>query len=443
MALSIKKGSENYCAQVIKLPAKVAVKGLDNLVQVTYQGNQCLIGKDSDPDIKYLFIPSGAVLSEKFLHENNLFRHSDKNADTSRSGFFDDSGRVKAIKFKGIISTGFIIPQESLKSITTGAGWFEPQLGDSFTDIDKASLCWKYVKPQKAGFNSGNKVSTKLVESIVDSKHFPEHTDTGHLLKNVHNLNLEDYITVSVKLHGTSVRISNSLTHRKLSTIEKVAKFFGAKVKEYEYATLVGSRRVLKSKNFQALNGKQHYYEQDVWTQVSAHYLNGTLNESEAVYGEIIGCDYNGSAIQKGYTYGLTTPKLYIYRITNINSQGIEVDLSWDQMEQRAKELGVEVCPAIYKGSLQDFIMLHKGNALKLSSHDGTTEDIGAYLEDIFYNQLLEKPSVLDSSVVEEGFVLRKDTYPKVSAYKIKARSFLLKESALQDAEVSDLEEEN
>ena len=129
MALSIKKGSENYCAQVIKLPAKVAVPGLDNLVQVTYQGNQCLVGKDSDPDISYLFIPSGAVLNDSFLHSNNLYRHSDKNSDTTKAGFFDNNGRVKAIKFKGVISTGFIIPLQSLRNITDN--YFLPQLGDS------------------------------------------------------------------------------------------------------------------------------------------------------------------------------------------------------------------------------------------------------------------------------------------------------------------------
>jgi len=435
MSLSIRKGSENYCAQVIKLPAKVAVPGLDNLVQVTYQGNQCLIGKDSQEDIPYLFFPSGTVLTGSFLHFNNLFRHSENNVDTTKSGFFDDGGRVKAIKFKGVISTGFIIPLTSIEGLD-GKKHPELKVGDTFTTIDGIDLCWKYVRPQKASSTGGSKVSTKLVDSIVDSQFFPEHTDTGHLLKNVHNLSLEDHITISVKLHGTSCRLGYAKTYRKLSLVDRIAKFFGANVQQYEYSYLVGSRRVLKSKNFQALDGKLHYYPTDVWSSVSREHFEWKLNEGEAIYFEIIGCDNQGSPIQKGYTYNFTSPQPYIYRITNINSQGIEVDLSWDQMEQRAEQLGVPVCPVFFKGSLGEFIA---GYGLESESGLPLDEQLSA----IFYGRLLEKPSVLDGSVVEEGFCLRVDKFPRPLVLKIKARSFLLKESALQDADVADIEESN
>ena len=47
MKLEILEGSENYTCQIIRLPKKVIIKGLDNLVEVNYQGNSCLIGKDS------------------------------------------------------------------------------------------------------------------------------------------------------------------------------------------------------------------------------------------------------------------------------------------------------------------------------------------------------------------------------------------------------------
>jgi len=47
MSLKIYEDSKNYTAQVIKLPTKQVVVGLDNLVEVNVLGNSCLIGKDS------------------------------------------------------------------------------------------------------------------------------------------------------------------------------------------------------------------------------------------------------------------------------------------------------------------------------------------------------------------------------------------------------------
>ena len=113
--LKIREDSKNYTAQIIRLPVKQAVTGLDNLVECNYQGNSCLIGKDSDPDILYIFFPAECQISHDFLNQNNLYRHSELNQDREKKGFFEDNRRVKSIKFKGVISTGFIIPLESFK----------------------------------------------------------------------------------------------------------------------------------------------------------------------------------------------------------------------------------------------------------------------------------------------------------------------------------------
>ena len=119
MKLEIIKGSENYTCQVIKLPNKIPVKGLDNLVEVNYQGNSCLVGKDSDENLPYLFFPAECKISKDFLSANNLFRHNNLNSDDTKKGFFEDSCRVKAVKFKGVISSGFVIPLSSLDIFLT------------------------------------------------------------------------------------------------------------------------------------------------------------------------------------------------------------------------------------------------------------------------------------------------------------------------------------
>src|SRR5690606_16383659 len=120
---------------------------------------------------------------------------------------------------------------------------------------------------------------------------------------------------------------------------------------------LVGSRRVLKSVNFKALNNRNHYYgSEDLWSKAVKENLEGKLNAGEAIYGEILGKTYSGAPIQKGYDYGFDKPMLQIYRITNINPEGIEVDLSWDQLVIRCSQLGVSPVIPIFQGKLREFI---------------------------------------------------------------------------------------
>ena len=434
MKLEIIKGSENYTCQVIKLPNKIPIKGLDNLVEVVHQGNSCLVGKDSNPDELYLFFPVECQISHEFLSNNNLYRHSEKNKDTTKSGFFEDSGRVKAIKFKGIISSGFIIPLSSLLSLLDIHKF---KVGDEFNTINGNTLCKKYKKPTNTPGAPGSKqYKSRLIDEIVDSKMAPEHLDTSHLMKNIHKLSLTDTIAVTYKLHGTSARYYNTLVKRKLSLLERVSKLFGAKIQEYEYKFVCASRRVIKSVNGKEVNNKQHYYSEDLWSQVGKNLFEGKLNQGEAVYCEIIGKDYTGREIQSGYSYGFKEPKVYIYRISNINPQGIEVDLSYEQMKLRAEQLGIETCPELFYGKLENF--LQENHAIA-GANSMQLEDL---LNNVFYNDLLEQPSILDKSVIEEGFCVRKCTCNKPEIYKIKAKSFILKESKQLDKEIIDIEEE-
>ena len=434
MKLETIKGSENYQCQVIKLPNKIPIKGLDNLVEVNHQGNSCLVGKDSNPDELYLFFPAESQISDDFLKMNNLYRHSELNQIKEEKGFFEDNRRVKAIKFKGVISSGFVIPVKSLGFIN---GNYIPSLlkvGDEFNTIDGVEVCRKYIKPadRTKGAHLGN---SPRVKDTIDSKFIPEHPDTSQLMKNIHKLNLSDNIAVTYKLHGTSARYYNTLVSRELSFVDKIARFFGVKIQEKEYKTVCASRRVVKSIGFKEQRNKQHYFQSDLWSQVGEEVFKDKLNQGEAVYCEIIGKTYSGEEIQGGYSYGFEKPKVYIYRISNINPQGIEVDLSYQQMKERAIQLGVEVCPELFYGTLEYFL-----NYYCYIGHEN--DSIEDQLNKIFYEDLLEKPSILDKSVVEEGFCIRKDTCNKPEIYKVKSKQFLLHEGKQLDKEVKDMEVE-
>lgn len=423
----------NYTCQVIALPPKIRVEGLDNLVEVNVFGNSCLISKDS-PEGLYLFFPAETVIHPTFLSKNNLFRHSHLNEDPTQKGFFEDPGRVRTVKFKGVISTGFVTPVQSLYSLTGDLGL---KAGDEFNEIGGYTICRKYVVTSRNQDGPNQKKST-ILDSIVDRLFAPEHFDTEHLLKNSHKIGYNDFITCSIKLHGTSGRVFHTLIHKKLSFWERIAKRLGISVREEVYDYVVGSRRVIKSVGFDSLPGKNHYYESgDLWTEVAKQYFNDKLYKGEAVYFEIIGKTFSGEAIQEGYSYRLNMPTPYIYRITNINAQGVEIDLTPEQMEGRAKQLGVPCCPIIFQGRLSEFIQLYDKS---VDSFDD--RDKGRHLEHVFYDILLEKASIFDPSVVEEGFCVRIEGYPKCQIFKIKSKKFLANETAMNDAGKSNLEDE-
>lgn len=444
MKLEIIKGSENYTCQVIKLPTMLPVKGLDNLVKVTVQGNDCLIGKDSNPNELYLFFPAESQISHEFLKANNLYRHSELNIDPSQKGFFEDNRRVKAIKFKGIISSGFVIPLNSSlhgEIIKIDKGFaiqdIGLKVGDEFNSINGIEICSKYIRK----FSKEPGAPREKQEQKLDNKMAPEHMDTAQLMKNLHKMELDTNVIVTYKLHGTSARYYNTLVKRTLNWKEKVAKWFGVKVQETEYKYVSASRRVIKSIGFEELPDKQHYYSEDLWTKIGKHYFDGKLHVGEAVYCEIVGKDYTGKAIQSGYTYGFDKPEVFIYRISNINAKGLEIDLSYDQMKQRAEQLGIKVCPELWVGRLDQFVysyfpyLLEDSNPEKLR----TKEEI---ITTLFYDNLLEKPSIMDPSVVEEGFCIRIDKYPRPEILKIKSKKFLLHESSIKDKGEVDVEEE-
>ncbi len=434
--LKIYDDSKNYTCQVIKLPPKIPVKGLDNLVEVNVQGNSCLIGKDSPEDELYLFFPCESQISHEFLRMNNLYRHETLNIDPSQKGFFEDTRRVKAIKFRGIISSGFVLPIKSIGFLNGKYIPSELKVGDEFNEIDGIEICRKYIRksniPGQTGFKNPR---AKILDNIIDSKLAPEHPDTAHFLKNIHKFNHDTMIAITYKLHGTSARTYNTLVRKKLIWKQKLAKFFRIPIVEEDYEYVAASRRTLKSVGFEELPGKNHYYTSgDLWSEVAKKWLEGKLNKGESVYYEIIGKTYNGEEIQGGYSYGFSEPKIFIYRIANINPDGIEIDLSYDQMQERAIQLGLEVVPEFFRGTLGQFIDKYDNGQ--------TYTDLEDPLKRIFYNQLLEQPSILDNTVVEEGFCIRIDRYPKAETFKIKSKKFLLHEGHQADIGGKDLEEE-
>lgn len=425
----IYEDSKNYTGVVVKVRVTQKLEKLDNLVGVSVFGNLCLISKSDSLDQLYIFFPSETVLSADFLSGNNLYAHSDRNKDTTKKGYFEDNSRVKAIKFRGNKATGFLIPVSSLAAL--GIDYTKLVEGDEFNEINGIFICKKYVVPVKGSPNT--KAKSKIVDNVVDKRVFPEHMDTDHLLKYIDHIDLNDQVVITTKLHGTSERIGVVPTQRKLSWKDKIAKWFGVAVQTEKYDYVVGSRHTVKSVGFKELKGKEHFYKTDLWSKVGQEYFEGRLNQNELVYFEVIGKDYTGKEIQPGYSYGLVRPDIYVYRISLINPQGVEVDLTWRQLKARCNELGIKPVPEIFVGSLREYMKLNN-----LSTEGEWRQTLENFLKKTY----LDKPSFLTPSVIEEGICLRVERYPRPKTYKLKAPLFLIHEGVLADKQISNIEDE-
>lgn len=401
----------NYCASVVNVKTTIPLENCDNVVGINVFGFQCIVSKDIELPTLGIFFPAEVQLSEEYCRENNLFRHEDQNEDKSKKGYIEDNRRVKAMKFRKQTSNGLFMPLESLNYLGIDISEFDE--GDEFDMIGDSEICKKYVVPHK----QGNYVPLQKKERRVEEKFLPEHFSTEHYFRNDRNIDPDQEIIVTQKIHGTSIRIANTIVKRKKTLRDRIAAFFGANIQEYEYDYVFGSRKVIKDAN----NPDQmHFYDFDLWSSEGKK-LMGLIPENFILYGELIGHTPEGKPIQRGYTYNVPEKlcELYIYRITFVNAKGLATDLSWDQIKEFATARGLKLIKEVYRGKHKDF---------------KATDYLDIRLKDKFPECL-----VLDKDTVDEGICIRVEKLtPQI--YKAKSPKFLEHESTLMDLGEEDME---
>lgn len=267
----------------------------------------------------YIYFPLECVINSKFLKANNLYRKPELNNDSeAKAGFFEESGRVKCIKLRGLASEGIIIPLYELYYFINGynepvdAVEAEKLEGTEFDTVNDELFVWKYIPNPNKNLKSNSKNnSAKKVLNVVDNQ-YRQHVDTIQLQKAMYNVNPDDIISVSWKKHGTSVIFCNLLTYKQLSFKDRIAKWLGVQVQETEYKNFVSSRRVIKNADINptVTNG---YYNYDIWS-IANEVIKSFVHPGMTIYGEIIGFMPDGSYIQKDYDYKcIYDPKIYDY----------------------------------------------------------------------------------------------------------------------------------
>jgi hypothetical protein len=367
----------------------------DRLKLATVLGTQVIVDINSKDGDLVIYFDSNLRLSHDYLHYNNLYSNPELNVDTTKKGYFGKNGRVRAQRFRGEVSNGFVAELESLHEWIPGMAEVNLKVGDEFTHINSEEICGKYFVPTK---------HTQGKPRLPKSDMFHRHWDTKQLMREKDRL-VPGILYVEEKIHGTSGRTGNVLCN----TNRPWYKFWKPK---QEWKIISGTRRV------DDINYHIPSIRQEIERKVAPH-----LHKGEQIYYEIYGYD-GGKEIQSGFHYDCRGGefKTMLYRVTITTPDGYSIDLNREQVYKRAVELGLEKPVPVIAWAMFE---------------DSRTDDV---CEQII--RFADGKSELDAGTLREGIVIWfKDRDGNWEALKYKSEEFLLNQSKKTDENVMDIED--
>lgn len=462
---------QEYCCSIIKVDNITPIPDSDFLGVVNVAGFSIVVRKDQVHVGDIVFYASNETqLADKFLKNNNLYQKYELNKNANevykllqegktdeakkKCGFFNQTGRVRTIKLRKVQSFGYIFTLDELKNAYSISDInLNDLVGTDFDLINNELFIKAYVPPIKTpSFNNTSKTrkakkKADEIDRIIPGE-FNFHYDTQPLGKNLDRLKIDDTITLSVKLHGTSAIFGNVKSNipNKLPWYKKFINLFGNVYPKSHvgYSEIYSSRTVIK--NRWANPKSDGYYGTDVWGEY-AKLLEGKIPEGMTIYGEIIGyVSGSNSYIQKDYDYGCKpgTNKLMIYRINTEDANGITREWNVKEVYDWTKtfitqhpEIADRIHPIdiLYHGKLSDFVGLDVSHHWQETFLNALSQDKGLGME--------ENEPLCKNKVPREGIVLRIEDDPMKEAFKLKCVKFLTRESKQIDSGQVDIEMQN
>lgn len=507
-----------YCAQIVKIGKLEPIENSDNLVKTMIGGAyQVVVGKNDvkEGDIM-IYCKLETAINQEFLSVNNQFEigfyHLNNNAELVKKlidadkkdeakkmvGYFNQHGRVRIVKLRGCASEGCLFSVNAIAKWVPNVsnfnfdscftpnsdGIIEPFCFDT---IDNRLFVKAYVPNitvVNTVYSKSNK-RDKLLQryyKMIEGQ-FAFHYDTNQLQDNMWRFNPNTIISVSVKVHGTSVIIgkllikkpkkdnirSIQLKHEAKMLKKKKCRFYWEKkvvknqlnyIKGYldsrftqTYGNVTSSRKVIKNKYIN--KGKiNHYYkpldgQKDIWMYYG-DLLYPYLMEGMTVYGEIVGYN-NGSArmIQNGYDYGCSVGENYLmpYRITFTDVKGNHTEWEVNEVFGWTKQL-VEKYPEL-SNKIKPITILYHGTLSELypdveANNDWNSNILARFKADTEHFGMEQIEPMCKNKCYREGIVLRIDNDIHAEAFKLKTNAFLFRESkAIDSGDVDDEMAEN
>ena len=441
-----KPDNENYCATVVRIKNIIPLEKCDYIQSTIIFGNSIIIGKDTNVDDVGIYFPAETQLSDEYARENNLYRHTEKNADPNKKGYLEDNRRIRTMKMRGNRSCGLFMPLTSLKNLIWGDSIDITKLNelDAFDEIKGTPICNKYIVVRKNKGMGNQKGKKRIKKSKLIENQFRFQVDTSQLGKNIHVFNKTDITSITYKLHGTSAVVSKLICKKTVNIFYKFLRLLGIKIVDTEYDNIYSSRKVIKNDD---MSMRHSFYDIDIWGLANEK-LKEYLMDGMTIYSEIVGFLPTGGEIQKGYDYGCDDNcfEIYIYRITYTNPHGDVFEFSAKQVQDWCKERGLNPVPELFYNKIieifewkDDIIFNHDAYSEYYDDDLSWEENLLAILRDKY----LEKDCwMCKNKVPAEGIVVRKETNG-IDAFKFKSFAFLERETNMLDKEIEDIEEEN
>lgn len=451
-----KNANVNYLAKIVKIDNfhKHSDPEVTKLKCCCIDGFNIITGIDSEPGL-YVYFPTACCINPKFLSYANLYRHGELNVDQTKTGMFDDNGRVKAIRLRGELSEGFIIPIVVLENwvMSTVNVELKVEEGTEFDSIEHdGKTFWvnkKYIPkntrtPGAPGSgNSGKGKQPKGLDKIIENQ-FRFHYDTVLIKKCPHVLHPSDLISITSKVHGTSGISAYVLCKQELNWKQKIARWLtGEEFDKYDY--LYSSRSVIKNQYYnKSVQGG--FYGVDVW-KYADDIVRPCLSKGMTAYYEIIGFLPNDGYIQKNYDYGCLPPvgdeaytygkhfKVQIYRVTITDVSGKVHEFSAREVQLWAQMVGLTPVEQYYYGYAKDLYP-----DLDPSEH-WNENFLSKLANDKKFYMECNSPTC-DNKVPHEGIVIKIENM-KSEAFKLKCFKFLDGEGKALDKGEIDIESES
>ena len=261
-----KNFKEEYCATVVQIGETFPIEGKDRIVKTLVNGLSIVIGKDEfkTGDIA-VYCANETCLHELFLHLNSMYEDKELNVDQEKKGYINKYGRVRVVKLGGVPSYGLLIHPSSIATfinepVEDVTKFLEAHVGEDFDEINGERFVQVFIPPTKHVQQPGSKaerLKKKLdrFKMLIEGS-FRHHYDTAQLQKNMSDIDPDDEVYISVKVHGTSAIFANILTYVPTNWFKRMWRKYVMHTDEYDkkYNLVYSSRTVIKN---QYINKKQ------------------------------------------------------------------------------------------------------------------------------------------------------------------------------------------
>lgn len=401
--------------------------------------------------------------AEKKTQLDIIKKEIDETTDYIRGhvGFFNKTGRVRSIRLGGVQSMGYLFTLDELAKYNPNVKniSLNQYVGEDFDTIEDKLFIKAYVPfvPERRQVSKVEKRNKKIeqFDRMVKGE-FSFHYDTAPLPKCIGRLKPSDVVTITSKLHGTSICIGKLHVKTPIKLpfykwiwnkfVDLTGLFKAHRITDYviDYGNVTASRTVIKNQYINE-NVSDGYYGVDVWSEYG-NLIYPFLSEGMIIYGEIIGyLTDSDKMIQKNYDYGCNKGenKLMIYRITTTNEDGTKHEWNVTEVKEWTEKLvkdhpeiadRIHVIDLLYHGTLAD---LYPNISYMDHWHENVLESLRNEKER--FNMEKNDP-ICKNKVPFEGIVLRIDNDEFAEAFKLKCQKFLSKEREEIDKGEVDME---